>query len=137
MDPKENFEDKNNEAEVVQSVATDTENKEGDTGSLKNDKLVSYLGYVIPIFFFLPLVLPDLKGNKFAAFHANQQLLLLMVLVVGHTIGSAFHSMFMMSFINLAPIINLAALVFMIIGIINVHKNEQKELPLIGGFKLL
>lgn len=98
-------------------------------------KLIGILGYIIPILFFLPLVMDNLKNDVSAKFHANQQLNLLLFWIIGNIVSG----LLVMAFIGLllAPLVTLAGLAFMIIGVINVAKGAMKPLPVIGGFTLL
>jgi uncharacterized membrane protein len=100
--------------------------------------ILCYLGILvlIPIF--------AAKDSKFVRFHANQGLILLLVEVaygiatwlvtliisivsprLGFMVGSLLH------------LVNYAFLVLMILGIINVVKGIEKELPIIGVISLL
>jgi len=91
------------------------------------------VGYIIPILFFIPLV-TDAKNSPFAKFHANQQLNLLLAAVIVNIVGGVIP--FIGWFIIL-PLGCIFLLVVAIIGIINAAKGTMKELPLIGGFKLI
>lgn len=90
-------------------------------------KLVGIIGYIVPILFFLPLVVEELKNNDFAKFHANQQLLLL----IGWLAASVL-SMFLIGLL-LYPVL----FVFTILGVINAAQGTKKPLPLIGNIVLL
>jgi len=107
-------------------------------GSDKNDaeanKAMAIVGYIIPVLFFIPLV-TDAKNSPFAKFHANQQLNLLLFWVVGQIAGSVL-TVVLIGLLIL-PLVMVAGLVFMIMGIINVSKGEMKKLPIIGGFEII
>jgi uncharacterized membrane protein len=105
----------------------------GGSDAEKN-KAFAIIGYIFPILFFIPLV-TDAKNSPFAKFHANQQLNLLLFGVVGWTAAGVL-SILLIGLI-LMPIIAIAGLVFMILGIVNAAKGEMKALPVIGGFKLI
>lgn len=94
-------------------------------------KLFAIIGYIIPILFFIPL-LSDAKDNAFAKFHANQQLNLLLVWVVIYVLG-------FIPIIGwaLIPFVSIAALILMIMGVLNAVNNNMKELPLIGKYQLI
>jgi uncharacterized membrane protein len=87
------------------------------------------LGYIFPILFFLPLV-TDAKDNAFAKYHANQQLLLLLFLIIGNTAASILTVILIG--ILLYPVVWIFGLVCMVLGIMNVVNDRQKPLPLIG-----
>ncbi len=104
----------------------------------KNDvaknKALAIVGYIIPILFFIPL-LTEAKESKFAKFHANQQLLLLLWWVVGCIVSAIL--VFVLIGILLYFIVFILGIVFLIMGIVNAARGEMKELPLIGGIKIL
>lgn len=95
---------------------------------IEKNKLMAGLAYII---FFLPLLAcPD---SKFAKYHANQGLILLIVSFVGSII---------LSFIPiigwlLLPIFTVVVLIFAIIGLVNGLGGKAKELPIIGKYKIL
>jgi len=113
------------------------EMKESLTDDVGNHKTLAIVGYILPILFFLPLLSEDGKKNEFARFHANQHLIFLIALVGLYFVHSMLFSLFFMGGYFIMQLVNLVFFVFMIIGIINAAKGEMKELPLIGGFKLL
>lgn len=101
---------------------------------VEKNKAMAIVGYIIPILFFVPLV-TEAKDSPFAKFHANQQLNLLLFWVVGYIVSSIL--IIVLIGLILMPLVMIAALVFMIMGIINAAKGEMKALPLIGGFKII
>lgn len=103
-------------------------------GDVEKNKPMAIIGYIIPILFFIPLV-TDAKNSPYAKFHANQQLDLLLFWVVGQIAGTIL-SFALIGFI-IFPLVWIGGLIFMIMGIINASKGEMKELPLIGGIKLI
>jgi uncharacterized membrane protein len=101
-------------------------------------KLFAILGYILPFLFFLPLLNDKSKHNAFARFHANQQLILLILGIGVHFLATPFLFMLLgYGGYMFSSLLNLALLVFVILGVINAAQDEMKELPLIGGFKLL
>jgi uncharacterized membrane protein len=107
------------------------------TDDLSDHKLYAILGYIIPFLFFLPLLQDSSKNNAFARFHANQQLLILIILVSFWALNNVLFMILYFIWFAIAPLISLAILVLVIIGVINAAKGEMKELPLIGKFRLL
>lgn len=84
--------------------------------------VLSYLG---------PLVLIPLlteKNDPFVKYHVKQGLVLFVIEVATWLVLDMFR-LWMLS-----DLINLGCLVLTVIGIINVVKGEQKELPLVGQF---
>jgi len=104
-----------------------------DPADAEKNKAMAIVGYIIPILFFIPLV-TDAKNSPFAKFHANQQLNLLLAAVIINIVGGVIP--FLGWFIIL-PLGMIFLIVVAIMGIINGAKGEMKELPLIGGFKLI
>lgn len=92
----------------------------------KNEKIMSIISY-IPILFLLPFFIVKDK-SKTLNFHINQGIILSVLFVLGYFIA------------NLLPLIEdravdlwkMIILIFTVIGIINVIKNREKPLPLIG-----
>ncbi len=125
--PEEEKVDKKDKEQASEGKAGGGESK--DAGSAK---AFGIIGYIIPILFFLPLVMEESKNNPFAKFHANQQLTFLLYWVA-------------ISVIAIIPILGwiiwffgwIFGLVLAIMGIVNVANDKQKELPLIGGISLL
>jgi uncharacterized membrane protein len=100
-----------------------------DRADIDQNKVICALAY-LGILFFLPLVAcPD---SKFGRFHANQGLILLIILFIG-------------GFINIIPIlgyiasalIGLAVFILFIFGLVNTLNGCAKELPYIGGIQLI
>ena len=99
--------------------------------------VLSYIGLLV--------LVPILAAPKsrFARFHANQGLILLILEViwlVASGIISAVLSIALpwLHFLaGLLGIVNVLFLILMIIGIVNAANGEMKELPVIGGFQLI
>lgn len=99
--------------------------------------VLAYLGILvlIPIF--------AAKESPFARFHANQGLILC-IAEIAYSIVLAVLSAILLAIswrlnfiVNILDLVNLVFLAFAIIGIINVCKGEEKELPVIGSFRIL
>lgn len=118
-----------NEAE--DTTGTNSVNQENpifDKDDIEKNKAMAGLAYLI---FFLPLIVcPE---SKFAKFHANQGLLLLLFGFGGSII------------LGMIPLIGwlillvwpLVVLVYGIIGMVNGFGGKAKELPLIGSIKII
>jgi len=110
-----------------------------------NSKICAILLYVFwlvgIIWYFVD---PEVRKNHFATFHAKQSIVLVIASIVwsilyGVIIGILGLILFRIPFIGLifAAILQLGFLIpiiFVVIGLIHVLKDEQKELPLIGKF---
>ena len=113
---------------------------EFDAQDITNNKAMGILAY------FGPLVLIPIfaaKQSKFARFHANQGLVLLLASIV-YSIAYGILSSIILAIswrlYFITSILSLVSIVFFvlcIIGIINAANGRAKELPIIGKFKLL
>lgn len=83
--------------------------------------ILSYLGPLVIISYALA------KDKPFVAFHIKQGLLLLAIEVASLILGSM-----MWTLAPLLYLINLGALIFTIIGVINVVQGKMRPLPFIG-----
>lgn len=112
---------------------------------VEQNKVMAVLAY-FGILVLIPILAA--KESKFARFHANQGLILLITGVATGVVYSIFVLVVIKieSFISyvLAGIVGIALglawlllLVLAIIGIINAVKGEFKQLPLIGQFQIL
>lgn len=108
------------------------DNKSNPIGALEQDvKILSAIGYIGLLFLVPYLVKPK---DKFAVFHANQGLLLLIATVVINVIGSIIP---VIGWFIILPLGGIFTLMLFILGIISALKGEEKRLPLIGNFDLL
>lgn len=104
---------------------------------VSDHKLFAILGYILPFLFFIPMVNDTSKNNAFARFHANQQLILLVIGIGFYVLSNVFYMVLGLLAFMILPIVNIALLVLVIMGIIHAAQGEMKELPVVGGFKLL
>ncbi|MEK3911623.1 DUF4870 domain-containing protein [Paenibacillus sp. FSL H7-0331] len=120
------------EVEILSSPSEDpnrsSEQLPVDPADAAENKVIGIVAYII---FFLPLIVA--KQSRFAMYHANQGLLLLLVCIACNLVLGAI------PFLNLilVPIANLGALVLTILGIINAANGQIKPLPLIGKYTLI
>ncbi len=106
--------------------------------STGDHKLFAILGYILPFLFFLPLLNESSKNDDFARFHANQQLILLILGVAVHFfIGNFLYMTLGYGAYMFTSLLNLALLVLVVIGVMNAAQEKKKELPVVGGFKIL
>lgn len=97
-------------------------------GDIEKGKTMAGLAYLL---FFLPLlVCPD---SRYARFHANQSLLLLIAAVLGNAVLG------MVPVIGwiLMPVFSLGMLALGIFGLLNGLGGKAKRLPVIGKFDLI
>lgn len=99
-----------------------------DPADINQNKWIAVVAYII---FFIPLLAA--KQSRFAMYHGNQGLLLLLFSIVCNIVLG------FIPFIGwiLLPIANLATLVLVIIGIIQAANGQMKPLPVIGSISII
>lgn len=98
-----------------------------DQADIEQNKVMAILAYIL---FFIPMIAAP--KSRFAMFHANQGLLLLLLAIANMIVG-------------LIPIVGwivniflgIAIFVLWIIGIINAASGRAKDLPVIGQYRIL
>ncbi len=131
----------------VQPTAQPVADDKKDANDNKVMGILAYLGWLVLVPLFAA------KDSKFARFHANQGLILVIIYcviyilaailgAVGTAIAIAAYSSALMTIFSIITTIlyigaSAIALIGMIIGIMNACKGECKELPVIGKFKIL
>ena len=91
-------------------------------------KTMAFVAYII---FFIPLLMEDMRKNKYVMFHTEQSLVLVIVNLIGIILGT-IGSMFCIGVVFY--LINLFAFVLLIMGIINALGGKVTPLPLVGQF---
>ena len=119
---------------------TEDTTQEFDPADIQQNKTMAVLAY-LGILVLVPLL--GAKESKFARFHANQGLVLLIVeILLGLVLRIAgavllaisWRLGFLVGLMNLAWILTF---VLMILGIVNAANGRAKQLPLIGNITLL
>jgi uncharacterized membrane protein len=103
-----------------------------DASDIEKNKAMAVLSYII---FFLPLI-TDAKDSKFAKFHANQSLAILIVWI-GFLFVSVPLSFIVPFFFLISFFVGFAIMILWFIGIINALSGKMSELPLIGSIHIL
>ncbi len=85
--------------------------------------ILAYIGILVVIPYLLA------KNDPFVKFHIRQGLVLVVIELAVWVLG-----MVMWILIPVLGLVNIAMLVFSIIGIVNVVQNQEKELPFLGQF---
>jgi uncharacterized membrane protein len=98
------------------------------SGDVDKNKTMAILAYFL---FFLPLLAA--KDSKFAMFHANQSLIILIISVAGSIIGGVLPVIGSI----ISAVVGIGVFVLWIMGIISAANGEMKPLPVIGSYKLL
>ena len=91
-------------------------------------KTMAFVAYII---FFIPLLMEDMKKNKFVMFHTEQAIIVFAINIAGIILGT-IGSLFCIGAIFY--LINLFALVLWVMGIINAFGGKVTPLPLVGQF---
>ena len=111
-----------------------------DAADIQQNKVMAILAYLGPLVL-IPIFAA--KGSKFARYHSNQGLLLLIACVAWSIVYGILSSIILaiswrLYFItSIIGLVSLVFLVLAIIGIINAANGRAKELPVIGKFRLL
>ncbi len=99
------------------------------SGSKESGKTMAALAYII---FFLPMLTNP--RNDFAMYHAKQSLVLLIADII------AYMALMVITIVTLGigailyPILMLATLIYVVLGIMNALNGKEQPLPLIGKF---
>ena len=119
----------NYETVIPQTTNSQQTQENGYTAEdIEKGKTMAGLSYFL---FFLPLLAcPD---SKYARFHANQSLLLLITSIAGNVILGIIPVIGWM----LLPVFGVAILVLVVMGLINGFGGKVKQLPIIGKFTIL
>lgn len=96
---------------------------------IEKNKTIAAVSYIL---FFLPLLIEESKHSKFALYHANQSLLLLVAAVAGNIILPIIP---VLGWI-LWPFFGIAIFVLWIIGLMNALNGKMKPVPVIGNFNI-
>jgi uncharacterized membrane protein len=102
---------------------------QADKADVEKNKAMAILAYFI---FFIPLLAA--KDSKFAMYHANQGLLLFLLILAVNVVGGMIP---LIGWFLILPLGNLFCFVLFILGVINASKGEMKPLPLIGKISIL
>jgi len=100
---------------------------------IKEYKLFAILGYLLPFLFFIPMLNDKSKHVPYVRFHANQQLTLLVIWVA---VSIVSNMLFTILYVFM-PFVNIAMLVFVVLGIISAAQGTMKKMPLLGDIALL
>ena len=127
----ETFQNLNNTADTT---------AEFDQNDINTNKGMAILAYFGPLVF-IPMFVA--KQSKFARYHSNQGLLLLITAVAWSIVYGIINAILLAiswRLYTVSSIIGILSIVFFvlfIIGIINASNGRAKELPIIGKFKIL
>ena len=120
-DFKKNLEDLNNTPDTTDQYAED---------DIQQNKLMAILAY-LNLLVLIPLFAA--KNSPFASFHVNQGIILLLITIVINVLDSVVFIVPNIIF----TILRILIIALALLGIYNVISGKAKELPLIGGIKIL
>lgn len=92
----------------------------------KRRMLIAALAYLL---FFVPLITGDSKKDEFVKYHTKQGFALFIVALAVAVVQNIFAFIF---WFLIGPLLNLAILVLLVIGIVNVFGGKKQPLPVIG-----
>lgn len=133
---EEVVEEKSEKTEEVKAEETKTEEKAASEpkSDAEENKVFAILAY-IGILVLVPILAAP--NSKFAKYHANQGLILLIVGVILSIVGALLNLIPVVGWVFML-VMEVIWLVLMILGIVNAAKGEEKPLPIIGNlFTLL
>ncbi len=105
-----------------------SQNNSYTTEDIEKGKTMAGLSYIL---FFLPLI--ACPESRYARFHANQALVLLITAIAGNVILGLIPIIGWL----LLPLFGLIVLVLAIMGLINGFAGNAKQLPIIGKFTII
>ena len=135
-----------NENKLSQLNNTADTTTQFDPKDIEQNKTMALLAYLGPLVF-VPMFAA--KESKFARFHSNQGLILLIAMIAWAIIYRILMAIFRSILLNsgawgtyslIGTILSLVYIIFTIlaiIGIVNSLNGKAKELPLIGKFKII
>lgn len=108
------------------------EKKQGNTAD--NKTIMAVVAYIL---FFIPLLTDD-KKDPFIRYHVRQGLILFILAVIIWIFNGMIYSIFpfgMWYFARMISwVLNLAVLIFFILGVKNALSHKEEPLPIIGKF---
>lgn len=104
-----------------------------DTQDIENNKIMALLSY-IGFLWLIPMLAA--KESKFAQYHVNQGIILTIVGVIAGVAGVVIGLIPILGII-LTFVISLIPFVGMILGIMNAVQGKAKELPFVGGYRII
>lgn len=102
--------------------------RQSDPQDVEQNKTIAAVSYIL---FFLPLLAA--RNSRFAMYHANQGLLLLLATIAGNIILSI---LWFVSWL-LYPIFALVVIVYLIFGIMNAVNGKMQPLPFMPNIEIL
>jgi uncharacterized membrane protein len=108
----------------MDNQSTQNSQTQKNSGKNKGMEIVAYIVFFVPFF-------TDAKDDPFVKYHIKQGLVLFICSIVVWLVVNVIP---VVGMLLLAPVLDIAILILMIIGIINASNGVEKPLPLIGHF---
>lgn len=105
-----------------------------DRGDIEQNKVLAFFSY-LGILFIIPLIAAP--NSKYAKFHANQGLVLFIVEIAVSIVSGIISGIIWAIGSLIGSLAGLIVFVLAIIGIINAVTGKAKELPIIGGIRII
>lgn len=111
-----------------------------DQADIQSNKVMAVLSY-IGILWLVPML--GAKESKFAQFHANQGIVLFLFELAYNVVSQIIQAILggipvVSALVSvILSLLNLVFLVLAILGIVNACQGKAKELPIIGGIRIL
>lgn len=126
-------------AEEFQKKAAELNNTEDTTADFDPDDIAKNKVYAVLAYFTILVLIPIFiaKDSKYARYHANQGLVLLLFEIVGSILVGVVAAISSTLGSICSGLLGLVTFVLLIIGIINAVDGRAKELPVIGNIRIL
>ncbi|MEN9921824.1 MAG: hypothetical protein RL097_100 [Candidatus Parcubacteria bacterium] len=125
------------ETSTVEAAPNQTNTQSEEQTIVKTKLPFSVIGYILPFLFFLPLLDEKTKHNPAIRFHANQQLIILIVIGAVYLLRSMILAVLLTFGYFIIQLLSVAVLVLMAIGAYNAYQGKMEEVPFIGQFRIL
>ncbi|NCN12094.1 DUF4870 domain-containing protein [Candidatus Kaiserbacteria bacterium] len=133
----ENKEEVKVAAEETKNVPEETVAKTTDAPSSAPKLSFSVIGYILPFLFFLPLLDEKTKRDPMVKFHANQQLLLLILIGGVYLLHSTVLAVLSSFGYFVMQLLSVGIIILIAIGAYNAQRGKMNELPYVGQFRIL
>lgn len=100
-----------------------------DDADIEKNKGIAAVAYLL---FFVPLLAA--KDSRFAMYHANQGLVLLLLALAINVVGGIIP---LLGWFLILPLGNLLVVILFVFGLVNALGGKAKPLPLIGSIRII
>ncbi len=125
------------ETSTVETAPNQASAQSEEQTTVKTKFPFAVIGYLLPFLFFLPLLDEKTKHDPAVRFHANQQLIILIVIGAVYLLHSMILAVLLSFGYFVIQLLNVAVIVLMAIGAYNAYQGKTEELPFVGQFRIL